>query len=215
MPVEPPVPPGTDRRFRPATPVVIGLVGGIAAGKSTVADLFARRGLCRVDADVLARAVAAEPEVVAEVAAAFGPAAAPDGRLDRARLAALVFRDAAARQRLEAILHPRIRTRIVAELDAARARGDSVLLDAPLLIETGLAAHCDHVVFVDAPDAERARRAAARGWDEAELERREAAQLPVHEKRARAAYVVDNGGDLGATERQVDAVLYAVAASHR
>lgn len=206
-------PPGTEgpAPFRPATPVVIGIVGGIAAGKSAVAERFALHGLWPVDADRIARATSDLPEVLAEVAVAFGPAAVAGGRLDRAALATRVFADPAARARLEAILHPRIRATIRQELDAARAAGHSVLLDVPLLFENGLFALCDHVVFVDAPEPVRQARATTRGWADGELARREQAQLPLAEKRARAGFVVDNGGDRAAMAAQVAAILQQLA----
>ena len=215
MPGEPLPPRAEPRPFRPAGPVVIGLLGGVASGKSTVAGLFAAHGLLHVDADALAREVAAEPAVLAAVAAAFGPEVTAGGRLDRAALAQRVFADPAARRRLEAILHPPIRTRILERLAAARAAGTSVLLDVPLLLENGLIEHCDVVVFVEVDAAERRRRAAARGWAADELDRREAAQASLAEKRARADHVIDNGGDLAATAHQVAAVLYAVGAGIR
>ncbi|MBL9078359.1 MAG: dephospho-CoA kinase [Planctomycetes bacterium] len=215
MPAEAVPPTAAARPFRPRTPVVIGLLGGVASGKSTVAARFAAHGLRHIDADALARDVAARPAVLAEVAAAFGPEAVAGGRLDRAALAARVFADPAARQRLEAILHPPIRARILADLAAARADGVSVLLDVPLLLENGLIDQCDVVAFVDVPAAERQRRAAARGWPPGELERREAAQAPLATKRARAQHVLDNGGDLGATDRQVAALLAALEAGPR
>jgi dephospho-CoA kinase len=207
VPSGPERPPAARRAFRPDPPVVIGLLGGIAAGKSAVAAAFAARGLQVVDADAIARSVTDDPGVVRQVAAALGAGVAPDGRLDRAAVAAVVFADPAARKRLEAITHPRIRERILAALAAARACGDSVLLDAPLLLEGGLIERCDHVVFVAASDAVRAARAAARGWSAAELARREAAQHPLAQKRARAQFVVDNDGPLDATHRQVDDLL--------
>lgn len=197
--------------FRPATPVVIGIVGGIAAGKSAVAERFALHGLVPVDADRIARATSDLPEVLAEVEAAFGPAAVTGGRLDRAALAARVFADPAARTRLEAILHPRIRATIRQELDQARTAGHSVLLDVPLLFENGLFQLCDHVVFVDAPEPVRMARARTRGWADGELQRREQAQLPLAEKRARADFVVDNGGERTAMAAQVAAILQQLA----
>jgi dephospho-CoA kinase len=207
-----PEPPATPTPFRPGTPVVIGLLGGIAAGKSTVAAAFAAHGLCHVDADRHSRAAVEDPALQAELRAAFGAEILDaGGRLDRARLAARVFADAAARRRLEAITHPPIRKAITAELDAALARGQSVLLDAPLLLEGGLIDRCDVVVFVHADPASRAVRARARGWTDAELERREAAQAPLPQKRARAAFAIDNDGPLDATRRQVDDLLRRLA----
>ncbi|MBM4059773.1 MAG: dephospho-CoA kinase [Planctomycetes bacterium] len=213
MPAEPNGHPGPCSPFRPARPVVVGLLGGVASGKSAVAGLFAAHGLRHVDADALARAAAAEPEVVAAVAAAFGPAVLASAGLDREALGRLVFADAAARRRLEAILHPRILARIDSALAAARAAGESVLLDAPLLLETGLDRCCDHVVFVAASEATRAARAAARGWPADELARREATQLPLAEKQARASRTLDNDGPLAATADQVAALLGELGAS--
>lgn len=211
MPAEPPRPTASAGPFRPATPVVIGIVGGIASGKSTVARLFAAHGLRHVDADAHSRAIAAEPATLRQLVAAFGPAVVADGTLDRTALARIAFDDPAARRRLEAILLPSIRQRILADMAAAKAAGESVLLDAPLLLEAGLVDLCDHVVFVDADPATRARRAAARGWSTGELERREAAQAPVEDKERRAGFRIHNDADLVATERQVADLLRTLA----
>lgn len=203
--------------FRPDPPLVIGLCGGVAAGKSAVAAAFAAAGLRHVDADRLAREVTARPAVVAAIAAALGAAAArPDGSLDRAAVARIVFADPAARERLEAITHPPVRAAILDEVAAALGGGDSVLLDVPLLIENGLVELCDEVVFVAASDAVRRERARTRGWADGELARREAAQLPLAEKRARADHAIDNDGPLDATRRQVHDLLQALSRSgHR
>ena len=207
MPVDPRGANAAPAPFRPRTPVVIGIVGGIAAGKSAVAERFAAHGLRRVDADQHARSVSERPEVLAEVENALGPGLVVDGHLDRAAIAALVFRDPGARAKLEAILHPRIRAAVLTELAHARRAGESVLLDVPLLLEGGLVAECQHVVFVDAPDAVRERRAAGRGWTPDELARREAAQLPLAQKRARADFVIDNSGERATMHAQVQDLL--------
>ncbi len=194
--------------FRPRRPVVIGLLGGVASGKSTVARAFAAHGLRHIDADAEARRVTADPAVLAEVAGAFGRGVlSPDGTIDRQAMAALVFGDAAARARLEAITHPRIRQAILAALAAARTAGESVLLDVPLLLENGLIEACDVVVFVHASEATRQARAAARGWQPGELARREAAQESLASKRARATYQIDNDGPLEMTGTQVREIL--------
>ena len=198
----PPVP-----AFRPRKPVVIGILGGIAAGKSAVARMFASHGLVLLDADEEAKLVAADPDVQRAVATAFGPHVLTAGGLDRAALAALVFADPRARKQLEAIMHPRIRARLLARLDRAKANGDSVLLDAPLLLEGGLIELCDEVVFVDTTAAVRAARAKERGWQQGELEQRQAAQAPLHEKHARANHCIQNDGDFDETRRQVAALL--------
>ncbi len=216
MPAEPVRQPSPLRPFHPATPVVIGILGGVASGKSTVARLFAAHGLRHLDADAKARALTEEPAVLADLAARWprvvtGGTEAP--RLDRAALAQVVFSDPRARKELEALLHPRIRAALLADLATARAAGESVLLDVPLLLENGLIAECDHVVFVDADAASRARRAAERGWAADELARREAAQAPLAEKAARAGHRIDNSGDLDATRTHIAALLDALAGS--
>lgn len=203
----PPSPP-----FRPRSPVVIGILGGVAAGKSAVAELFAARGLRHVDADALARDVADQPDVVEAVGTAFGPSVRRGNGLDREALGRIVFADPGARRRLEAIVHPRVLASIDSALQAARAAGESVLLDVPLLLETGLDRRCDRIVFVDATAAVRQARAAARGWPEGELARREAAQRPLAEKKARATDIVSNDGPLEATARSVDELLAELAA---
>ncbi len=208
MPIPAPPTPPASPPFRPVPPVVIGLLGGIAAGKSAVAEAFAARGLCRIDADAIAREVTADPGVVRAVAAALGAGlVAPDGRLDRAAVADRVFRDAAARKTLEGLTHPAIRQRILTALQTAIAAGTSVLLDVPLLLEGGLIAECDTAVFVAASRERRLARAATRGWADGELDRREAMQAPLADKEARADFRIDNDGTLTATASQVDAVL--------
>ena len=219
MPGPPPRPAGGATLFRPATPLVIGLLGGIAAGKSTVARLFAERGLQHVDADAHARAVAEEPGIVREIARRWPSvvAAGTAGRqtVDRSALARIVFADPRQKGELEALLHPTIRARLLADVEAARARGTSVLLDVPLLLENGMIDLCDHVVFVHAADAVRARRAAERGWSSDELARREAAQAALADKAARASHRIDNDGDLDETRRQVEALLASLEAKPR
>lgn len=201
------------RPFRPSPPVVLGLLGGIASGKSTVAALFAARGLVHVDADQVAREVTEDPAVLAAIQTVLGPAAVgPDGRLDRPAVARMVFADPALRRRLEQVTHPPVRQRILAAVAAARAKGDSVLLDVPLLLEGGLIDQCDAAVFVAVDRDERRRRATARGWAPDELDRREQAQASLGEKQARARFTIDNGGTLATTAAQVDAVLEQLSA---
>jgi dephospho-CoA kinase len=198
---------GQTRPFRPETPLVIGLVGGIASGKSKVASLFASHGIRSIDADFHSRAASEDPEVLTNVAEQLGERFVRDGQLDRAALADHVFADPAAKARLEAILHPRVRARILSELESAREQGLSVLLDVPLLFEAGLFALCDTIVFVDTADSVRQARARTRGWAEHELQRREQNQLPLAEKRARSQHVIDNNGDLMQTSQAVDELL--------
>jgi dephospho-CoA kinase len=130
-----------------------------------------------------------------------------DGRVDRRALAARVFGDPGARGVLEAIVHPPTRVRLAAALDAALAAGRSVVLDVPLLLEGGLIARCDTCVFVDASEDNRRARAASRGWDAAELRRREEAQADLAVKRARCPHTISTDGSLDDVRRQVDELL--------
>ncbi len=194
--------------FRPDPPLVIGLRGGVASGKSAVAGLFAARGLLVVDADRLAREAVERPEVRDALAARFGKGVlAAGGGIRREELARLVFGDPQARKDLEAITHPVIREAILAQTAAAKASGQSVVWDVPLLLEGGLIERCDVVVFVEADVAVRQERACRRGWDEGELARREAAQAPLAVKKARAVFTILNDVPLTDTARQVDALL--------
>lgn len=195
----------------PAAPtLVLGLVGGIASGKSTVSALLAGPDGVVIDADRLAHEVLSSPEVAARIAERFGPEAiGPDGRPDRAYLAARVFAEPEALRVLEGWIHPAVRVKLATHLAEARDRGvPRVVLDVPLLFENDAEHHlvgeCDAVLFVDADRQVRERRVREnRGWSEAELTRREAAQLPLDEKRDRADHVIENHGDRAALERAV------------
>ena len=198
---------GQKRPFRPKTPLVIGLVGGIASGKSEVAGLFARHGILHVDADFHAKAVTEAPEVVREVADRLGKQFVRDGKIDRVALGDHVFRVPEAKLQLEAIVHPRVRAEIHSALKSALAEGQSALLDVPLLFEAGLFEICQTIVFVEAADDLRSERALSRGWATDELPRRERNQLPLAEKRARSQHVIDNNGTLASTAQAVDELL--------
>ena len=193
---------------------VVGLTGGIGTGKSTVARMLASLGAVVVDADAIVhRLQSAGSPVLAEIAAAFGAELLDsNGALDRARLADLVFRDPAARQRLNELIHPKVGFEMMREAEAARRTGAPlVVLDIPLLFEgrrsgRGQAAKLpfDATVLAYCPEALQIERTLARdGCTRAEAERRLAAQLPIEEKRALADFVIDNSGSPAETERQV------------
>lgn len=185
---------------------VLGLLGGVGSGKSTVAGLLARRGLLVLDADAEARAVIELPEVRTALAARFGADIVdPSGELDRARLAARAFADPAATADLNAVVHPRVRERLLAALTAAGDR--PVVLDVPLLLESPLAALVTRWILVDTPEAQRESRIAGRGWPAGERARREARQSDLSAKRSRAGHVLENRGPIEHLERQVDALL--------
>jgi dephospho-CoA kinase len=184
--------------------LVVGLTGGIGSGKSAVATAFAALGAGVTDTDVLAHALTApgEPGHVA-VLAAFGPDFRhPDGTLDRGRLRRLVFDDAAARGRLEAILHPMIRA--AARREVAAWSSPYGLLVVPLLFERGGLADVDRVLVVDCPEDEQVRRVVARsGIPTSDVRAIMATQLPRAERLARADDILDNAGPPEAILRQV------------
>jgi dephospho-CoA kinase len=174
----------------------VGLTGGVASGKSTVAALLRELGAVVVDSDVLAREVV-EPGTpgLAAVVEAVGPGVlTADGRLDRPALGAVVFGDQPARRRLEGILHPLIRAR-AAELEAAAPAGTVVVHDIPLLVETGQADRFDAVVVVDVPvETQVARMVRDRGMSREDALARVKAQASREERLAVATQVVENTG---------------------
>jgi dephospho-CoA kinase len=186
--------------------LLVGLTGGIGSGKTTVARMLAKRGAVVLDADRLARdAVAPGTAGLDAVAARFGPAViASDGSLDRAALAEVVFADDEARAALEAIVHPEVRLRIAEAVSAHADTDDVVVVDSPLLIETGEHERFEVVVVVTASIAERLARLEARGMSEGDVRARVAAQMPLEEKAALADEVLDNDGSESDLEVQVD-----------
>ncbi len=182
----------------------IGLTGGIGSGKSTVAGMLEDLGAHVIDADALAREVVAPgTDGLAELVAQFGTGIlAADGSLDRAALGAVVFADPAARERLNAITHPRIGAR-TAELVAALPDDAVLVHDVPLLAELGMQDAYDLVVVVDAPDDIRVARLMQRGLDERDARARIAAQASRDQRLAIADVVLDNSGSLADLKAQV------------
>lgn len=193
--------------------ITLGLTGSIGMGKSTTSVFFARQGAAVHDADAAVhRLYRAGGAGVAAVAARF-PAALSQGSIDRTVLASLVQGDAAALAALEAIVHPLVRAEQAAARARCRAEGRRVLvLDIPLLLETGGDRHVDAVIVVTAPaDLQRARVLARPGMNEARLAAILARQMPDAEKRRRAHFVVETNGGMLAAERAVADILRAVA----
>ncbi len=197
---------------------VLGLTGGIGSGKSVVAQMFAQLGAVVIDADQLAREVV-EPGQAAlqEIAATFGPdVLLPDGRLDRPKLAGIIFADPAERAKLDAITHPRIQTRMEAEIKARRGGPGVLIVDIPLLYENDRTHSVERVIVVWVDPQTQLRRIRQRDGLSADAARqRIAAQMPLEAKRARADHVIDNSGTREDTRRQVEAIyhLYAPAAT--
>jgi dephospho-CoA kinase len=188
---------------------VLGLTGGIGTGKSTVAQMFAARGVPVIDADALAREVVAPGgSAHADVAAAWPDVIGKDGAVDRARLAEIVFSDPVARKKLEGFTHPRIQAAADARLAALAETGAPLAIyEATLLVESGRWRDFDGLVVVFASPETQVARATARGLTREQAEARIKAQLSTEEKLKVATEVIDNDGALAASEAQVEVLL--------
>jgi dephospho-CoA kinase len=189
---------------------VLGLLGGIASGKSFVAQLLVERGAVCLDADAAGHAVLREPDVKQLLLARWGNSISnPDGELNRAAIAAIVFAPTengrAELLFLESISHPRIRAKLEAKLaDLRQTNCPLAILDAPVMLKSGWDRLCDHVLYVHATDAIRLERARQRGWSEQQFNAREAAQESLAVKRKRSDFEVDNSGTADYTKQQIE-----------
>jgi dephospho-CoA kinase len=190
--------------------LLIGIVGGVASGKSAVAACFAGLGAEVLDADRTGHAVLREPEVMEAIRHRWGERVfAADGQVDRAAVAAIVFaKDGGTEKKfLEHLSHPRIGELLLDRVAALRKQGaPAAVLDAALLFEAGWNAICNRIVFVDVPRTVRLDRALGRGWTAADFRAREARQWPVREKQRWADFTIDNSGSPERTAEQARAV---------
>lgn len=205
------VDPHADNLSSPRRLPIIGLLGAPGSGKSAVARLLAEMGCGVIDADQLAREALQRPEVKARLREWWGPGVIDEaGRADRAAVGRLVFDRPAELKRLESLTHPIVnQQRLDARMAlAGRPEIRAIVEDCPLLLEAGLDGDCDVLVYVDADRATReARVRETRGWDPAELARRERLQWPLDIKRRAADYVLRNGAGFDDLNRQVASVL--------
>jgi dephospho-CoA kinase len=183
--------------------LIIGLTGGIASGKSAVAQELAALGAVVLNADEAAHRVISAPDVQSLIVERWGPGILkPDGGTDRRAVAKRVFGPTSESREqldyLESVLHPRIRAEFTAELERLRSSGiKAAVIDAPLLLEAGWDEICELLIFVDSPREDCKRRAQTlRNWSSEEFAAREAAQMPIEEKRQRATHVIANDGTL-------------------
>jgi dephospho-CoA kinase len=189
---------------------VIGLTGGVGMGKSTAARFFAERGLPVIDTDELARELV-EPgqPALAEIRAAFGEAVIDGaGRLRRDELAKVVFADPAKRERLEGILHPRIREAWLGQVEKLKNEGrPAAVVVIPLLFETDAAKHFTYIVCVACSSATQRARLRERGWSDQQIEQRISSQWPIEKKISASHFVIWSEGQLDAHGAQVDRIL--------
>jgi dephospho-CoA kinase len=193
---------------------VLGIVGGIGAGKSTAAAELVALGCVRVDGDAIGHELLGDREVLGEIRRRW-PAGVvgPDGRVDREALARRVFADPAELEALNAILHPRIRRRMARRIAAARrdpaARG--IVVDAAVLLEAGWDDLCTHLVFVSAPEERRLERVSAqRGWGRRTWMQREKSQISLDKKAAKCDYTIDNCSSVSRLREQIRQLFHRI-----
>ena len=193
--------------------IVVGLVGGIGSGKSTVANLFVELGATTIDADKIGHEILRKREVLDAVREEWGKSVFDEnGWIERRELAKIVFSNSPdgkqSLARLEAITHPHIHDELASQLELFRQQHVPIaVLDAPVLLKAGWHLLCDHLVFVDCPLDQRIARVASRGWDASELQRREDSQWPLADKRAACDLVVDNSQGVQRTHLQVNQLV--------
>ncbi len=182
---------------------IVGVLGGIASGKSLVTRLLAKMGGEILNADQIAHEILSQEETVREIVSRFGESILADHdrpQVDRKKMAALVFGDSehhyAARQQLESVLQPRIRRELLHRIERWKSAPTAhfLILDIPLLVEREWHQLCDHILFIDTPRERRVEFARQRGWTEKQLADREATQMPLHEKQKFASFVLKNNG---------------------
>ncbi|GHT16287.1 dephospho-CoA kinase [Planctomycetales bacterium] len=189
--------------------VLLGLIGGIGSGKTTVAEMFHRRNVPVINADRIGYQVLQLPQVIEAAQLRWsGAILTSDGQIDRKHVADIVFNDAQERTFWNDLTHPLIADEVNRQIRQYELDGvKRCLLDAPLLLESGWNTITDKIIFIDVPFELRLQRVQERGWTESELKRREAAQWSVERKKQFADVVIDNSGTLDATQTHVDRVL--------
>jgi dephospho-CoA kinase len=200
---------GDDRTF--GRKRVVGLIGGMGSGKSSVGALFERRGGYLISADELGHEALRQPALIKRVVARFGSGILDEGgSVDRRRLGRIVFADPAELRALEDVVFPYIERRIREEINKAEGLPEArfVVLDAAIMLEAGWDQACDVIVFVHVPEAVREERLSKqRGWTREEVQARQRAQLPVADKISRADYVLDNSGSAEETAQQIEDLI--------
>jgi dephospho-CoA kinase len=198
---------------------MIGLVGGIGSGKSTVARLLAELGAGVIASDQLNHEELDTPEVLSRLREWWGGIVTDAcGRADRNAIRAIVRTDSVARRQLEELVHPRIdaRRKMMMSAFAGDPKIRAIILDSPLLFEAGLADQCDFVIFVESSRDKRLQRVSCeRNWTPEDLERFEKAQKPLDFKREHADYIVDNNSDMDGVRRQVNDIFSRILSAAR
>lgn len=188
---------------------IIGVVGGIGSGKSTVASIFGDSGCAVIDADAIAHQMLDEPDVKEHIRAAFGPEVFVDGNVDRERLAEAVFASEGDIDRINAIIHPKVLLEIDKLIEDYNRDSNvrAIVLDVPLLLEIGWERKCDSLIFVECNSENRAKRAIKHGLSEENLKKREKFQFSLDKKAKVAHYIMHNNSGTKEITNQVTRVL--------
>lgn len=187
--------------------IVIGILGGIGSGKSTVARMFEKLGAVRIDADEIAREVREQPETTEKIKQTWGEEVFTDGRVDRKKLAKAAFSSRNELDRLNAIIHPEVISRINEAIDCASVGHKAVVLDAPLLVETGFDSTCSVLIYVDAKSDIRKKRAeVGKDLSGLDLESREKFQISLDKKSEMSHHAIDNNSSENLTFQQVSEI---------
>ena len=186
-------------------PVIVGLLGGLGSGKTATAQIFKAYGFAIFDADATVHELLDTKQIQDQIKNTFGHSVINmhTNKIDKKKLAQIVFSCKGALKKLTDILHPLVIKRFEEFLQDAVDKFRGIVLDAPLLLEAGMDRFCTHLIFIDTPLQQRIKRASKRGITEQELLKRESFQLPLSEKRQRADLVIDNSADLASLRVQV------------
>ncbi len=190
----------------------IGLTGGIGAGKSTVSAFFAKRGAKIISSDQIAQELLDRPDIQQELVKVFGNAALTDGKTDRKFIGGQVFLDPELRLKLEAIIHPEVRSQVNKEFESLQP-GEVGINEVPLLFEVGLDKNYDLIISVIADQELRIQRAMSRGLSRADVVARLSVQVLDEERIKRSDYVIENNADLKMLESQVDQIWNQIITS--
>ncbi|MDP6693172.1 MAG: dephospho-CoA kinase [Phycisphaerales bacterium] len=198
-------------------PPIIGITGGIGSGKSVVANILRENGCVVADADANTKEILDRKEVQQQLIEWWGEKVmGQDGDIDRSLIASIVFSEENERNKLESLIHPLVRSLQEKAFENAPKDSIALVIDAPLLMESGLDKECDVVIFVDSSFETRLKRVVStRAWDEEQLRLREDVQIGLDKKRSSADYIVINDGDIAYIEQQTRSVLSLIRNSIR
>jgi dephospho-CoA kinase len=185
---------------------VVGILGGIGSGKSTVANQFANLGCAVIEADKIAHEIINNEDIIDSISSVFGDdILSSNGMIDRSKLAARVFDDTERLDKLQAIVHPPVIEACEQLLTQYLSTPSvpAVIMDVPLLLESGMDDCCNVLIFVDCPDLQRFQRAAKKGLSEEQIKKRENFQISLDKKRQIAHYTIKNNSDMSYLTEQV------------